>query len=112
MDILQQMQDMAEELVAMRRHLHQYPEASMQEFETSAYVKKQLDAMGVEWVAAGPTGVVGIVKGSQPGPVVGLRGDMDALEMDEQNVAMMPTQRRCWGRQNGSSSTATVCAAR
>lgn len=71
-------------MVEWRRHLHQYPELSNREFKTAAMVEKHLRALGLE-VRTGiaKTGVVGILKGGLPGPVVGLRADMDALPVKE-----------------------------
>ena len=72
------------QLVEWRRHLHQYPELSNREVKTAAFVEKHLRGLGLE-VRTGiaKTGVVGILKGGQPGPVIGLRADMDALPVTE-----------------------------
>ena len=72
------------QVVKWRRHLHQYPELSNREFKTAKYVEDHLKKLGLE-VRTGiaKTGVVGILKGSQPGPVIGLRADMDALPVTE-----------------------------
>lgn len=71
-------------VVEWRRHLHQYPELSNREFKTAEYVEKHLRALGLEVrTKIAKTGVVGILKGAQPGPVVGLRADMDALPVTE-----------------------------
>jgi amidohydrolase len=71
-------------LVEWRRHLHQYPELSNRETKTAAFVEKHLRALGLE-VRTGiaKTGIVGILKGGQPGPVIGLRADMDGLPVTE-----------------------------
>lgn len=71
-------------VVEWRRHLHQYPELSNRETKTAAFVEKHLRNLGLE-VRTGiaKTGVVGILKGGQPGPVIGLRADMDALPVTE-----------------------------
>ncbi len=73
-------------VVEWRRHLHRYPELSNREFKTSKYVEDHLRRLGLE-VRTGiaKTGVVGILKGAQPGPVIGLRADMDALPVTERN---------------------------
>src|SRR5688500_3947022 len=67
-----------------RRHLHQYPALSNREVKTAKYVENHLKSLGLE-VRTGiaKTGVVGILKGAQPGPVIGLRADMDALPVTE-----------------------------
>lgn len=73
-------------VVEWRRHLHQYPELSNREVKTAKYVENHLRRLGIE-VRTGiaKTGVVGILKGSKPGPVVALRADMDALPVTERN---------------------------
>lgn len=73
-------------VIQWRRHLHEHPELSNREFETAKFVAEHLKNLGLE-VRTGiaHTGVVGILKGGQPGPVVGLRADMDALPVEERN---------------------------
>ena len=77
------------ELVALRRDLHAHPELGFEETYTSARVIEALKLCGVDEIHAGigKTGVVGIVKGkkSSPGKMIGLRADMDALTMTENN---------------------------
>lgn len=71
-------------VVAWRRYLHQYPELSNREYKTGAYVAAHLKALGLEvQTGVGKTGVVAILKGGKPGPVVALRADMDALPVYE-----------------------------
>jgi amidohydrolase len=71
-------------VIEWRRHLHQFPELSNREFKTSKFVEDHLRALGLE-VRTGiaKTGVVGILKGALPGPVIGLRADMDGLPVKE-----------------------------
>ena len=60
--------------------LHQIPEIGFQEFKTSAYLADKLRELGYKVTTnVGGTGVVGVVKGAEPGPVMLLRADMDAL---------------------------------
>ncbi|SFF33852.1 carboxypeptidase Ss1. Metallo peptidase. MEROPS family M20D [Fontimonas thermophila] len=72
-------------VIEHRRHLHAHPELSNREFATAAYIAEQLRALGVP-VETGiaRTGVVGVIKGARPGPVIALRADMDALPVTEQ----------------------------
>ncbi len=71
-------------VIAWRRHLHQYPELSNREFKTAQYVAANLTKLGIEVkIGIGKTGVVGILKGGKPGPVIALRADMDALPVIE-----------------------------
>ena len=71
-------------LTAWRRHLHQNPELSNREFKTAAYIASYLRSLGLDVkTAVGKTGVVAILKGGKPGPVIALRADMDALPVRE-----------------------------
>lgn len=73
------------EITAIRHHLHQHPELSNREFETANLVADYLRKLGFDEVQTGiaHTGVVGILKGGRPGPVVAVRADMDALPVTE-----------------------------
>lgn len=73
------------EVVAWRRDIHQHPELSNREFRTAELVANHLRSLGLE-VTTGiaKTGVVGVLRGAQPGPVVALRADMDGLPVVEQ----------------------------
>lgn len=66
-----------------RRHFHENPELAHEEFETQAYVIDVLNHLGIENHKLAGTGVVGLIKGNQPGPTVLLRADMDALPVHE-----------------------------
>jgi amidohydrolase len=71
-------------VVAWRRDLHQHPELSFEEVRTSAIVAKHLQSLGIEvQTGIGKTGVVGILRGGKPGPVIALRADMDGLPVTE-----------------------------
>ncbi len=77
-------------VIADRRHLHQHPELSFQEFETAAFVTDRLQALGLEEIqtGVGKTGVTGLIKGTGStgsGNVLMLRADMDALPILEEN---------------------------
>lgn len=77
-------QDIESSVVSWRRHIHQNPELSNREFETAEYISKHLKSLGIEvQTGIAHTGVVGILTGGKPGPVVGLRADMDALPVVE-----------------------------
>ena len=85
MPVLNRIAAYAEEMKGWRRHLHQYPELSYDLPLTSAWVAEKLREIGVDEVHEGiaKTGVVALIKGSKPGPVIGLRADMDALPILE-----------------------------
>ena len=67
-----------------RRHLHQNPELADQEFKTSKFIADHLRILGLE-VTEGiaHTGVVGVLKTGKPGPVIGLRAELDAVPITE-----------------------------
>lgn len=69
-----------------RRDFHEHPELGNREFKTAKIISDHLKSLGIE-VREGvaQTGVVGILRGSKPGPVIGLRADMDALPVEERN---------------------------
>ena len=74
------------EMVERRRDLHRHPELAFQEARTAGIVAETLNALGLEvQTGVGRTGVVGLLEGGQPGPVVMVRCDMDALPIDEEN---------------------------
>lgn len=76
----------APEFIQIRQHLHTNPELSYQEFETSAFVQKKLSEFGIPFEVKATTGVVGLIKGKNPGAMVtALRADMDALPIMEEN---------------------------
>ena len=71
-------------VIAWRRDIHEHPELGNREVRTAALVAKHLQSLGMEVKTnVGITGVIGILKGSLPGPVVALRADMDALPVLE-----------------------------
>ncbi len=73
-------------MIEWRRDFHQHPELSNREFKTAAKVAEHLKALGLEvQTGIAHTGVVGILKGAKPGPVIALRADMDALPVTERN---------------------------
>jgi amidohydrolase len=73
-------------LVSDRRHLHQNPELSFEEVQTSAFVQERLRDLNIPFTSGiGGYGVVANLQGHSPGPVVALRADMDALPIQEAN---------------------------
>ena len=73
------------DLIAWRRHLHAHPELSNREVETAKFVAEKLRGFGLEpQTGVARTGVVALIKGGRPGPVVALRADMDGLPVKEE----------------------------
>jgi amidohydrolase len=73
-----------DKVIAWRRDIHQNPELSYQEKRTAALAADHLRTLGYDvTTGVGDTGVVGVLKGGKPGPVVALRADMDALPVEE-----------------------------
>jgi amidohydrolase len=71
-------------VIAWRRDIHQHPELGNREFRTAALVAEHLRGLGIEvQTGVAHTGVVGLLRGGRPGPVVALRADMDALPVTE-----------------------------
>lgn len=71
-------------VIEWRRHFHEHPELSNREDETAQYIATHLQRLGIEvQTGIAHTGVVGILRSGNPGPVVALRADMDALPVKE-----------------------------
>ncbi len=78
--------EFAQETIANRRHLHENPELSFQEFETQKYVKAKLETIGLKPAELADTGLVVNIEGKNASKkVVALRADMDALPITEAN---------------------------
>lgn len=74
------------EMVGIRRHLHEYPELSFEEVETPSYIATFHRELGhVVREGVGGRGVVAILRGGKPGKTVALRADFDALAIQEEN---------------------------
>ena len=84
-DIQRSIDQMLPALIALRRELHTYPELSNREERTGKFIADKLNALKLDSVKSNVArnGVVGILKGGKPGPVVAVRADMDALPIDE-----------------------------
>ncbi len=95
---VKQIQRLAEKLAPRlsewRRHVHRNPEPSMKEFDTAAYVVEQLRGLGIEEIrtGVGQTGVTALIRGKGR-KTVGVRADMDALELTEKNSVPYRSRR-------------------
>ncbi|HEY1163477.1 MAG TPA: amidohydrolase [Candidatus Dormibacteraeota bacterium] len=79
-------EDTEADLVGWRRYLHERPELSFEEFETTKFVAGMLDEWGISYDRPLPTGLVAHIHGKHPGPTVAFRCDLDALPIEEQNT--------------------------
>ncbi|KAF1296924.1 peptidase M20 [Enterococcus sp. JM4C] len=74
-----------EEVIILRRHFHQYPEASLKEYKTIARIKEELEKIGLAYESVGETGAIATLKSTKgPGKTLILRADIDALELDDE----------------------------
>ncbi len=92
-DFLSEAEALFEYTQSMRRDFHAHPELGFQEVRTSGIVAKELTALGLEIrTGVGGTGVVALLEGSKPGPVLLIRADMDALPILEETGASYASQ--------------------
>jgi amidohydrolase len=90
-------------VIAWRRDFHQHPELGNSEFRTAAIVAEHLRGLGLDEIRTDVayTGVVGLLKGALPGPVVALRADMDALPVTEEvDVPFASKVRTTWNNES------------
>ncbi len=75
------------EFISIREHIHSHPELSFQEYETATFVSEKLTSWGIEHTTGiAGTGIVALIKGTNPDErIIALRGDMDALPIQEKN---------------------------
>ena len=84
MDTMELVKAQEQEMIQMRRHIHQNPELSNQEFQTTKLIQEKLTEYGIEIADIGlKTGVVGVLKGRFSGKTLAIREDIDALPMKE-----------------------------
>ena len=85
----------APDMVALRRDIHAHPELSLEEKRTAALVADRFKALGLEVrTGIGGTGVLAVLRGGKPGPVVGFRADMDALPITEETGLPFASKER------------------
>ena len=95
MDTMELVKAQEQEMIQMRRHIHQNPELSNQEFQTTKLIQEKLIEYGVEIADIGlKTGVVGVLKGRFPGKTLAIREDIDALPMKELTGLRVGLRRR------------------
>ncbi len=85
------MKEMEPQFIKDLHWFHENPEMSFQEYDTTAYIKKELESMGVELLDVGlETGVVGMIRGKNEKPCIALRADIDALPVTEESFLYIP----------------------
>lgn len=98
------------QLVEWRRCLHQNPELGFQEQVTAAFIAQKLQAWGIaHQTGVAQTGVVAVIEGTHPGPVLGIRADMDALPIQEAN--QVPYRSQTDGRMHACGHDGHVAIA-
>jgi amidohydrolase len=99
--IAQKAASLESKVITWRRDFHQNPELGNREFKTAEKIAVHLRSLGIEvQTGVGKTGVVGILKGGKPGPVVALRADIDALPVKER--VDIPFASKAEGEYNGN----------
>jgi len=92
--IRQQIEALEEELIALRRDFHTHPEVGFEEHRTAAVVEAYLKELGISTCRLAGTGVVGLIHGGKPAPVLMLRADMDALPVQEETGLSYQSQNQ------------------
>ena len=92
MEISDQIEQHRDEVIALRRDFHRHPELGFEEYRTAGVVESYLQALGMTPRRMAGTGVVAVLEGSHPGPVLMLRADMDALPVNEANAVEYKSQ--------------------
>ena len=82
-DHLNEAEKIKDYLIDLRRWFHKIPESSTKEFKTTVKIREELKRLGIQYEEISDNATVGLIKGSYPGPVVALRADIDALEIEE-----------------------------
>lgn len=90
--IMEQANAIADEIIKIRRRIHQNPELSLEEYKTGELVAEKLEALGYTVTRnVGKTGVVGVLEGAKPGKTIAIRADMDALPVMEETDHGFPS---------------------
>lgn len=84
-DIFERIDELYEELITLRRDFHMHPELGFEEQRTAGIIEQYLRDLGLSPKRMTKTGVVALIEGTQPGPVLMLRADIDALPIEEEN---------------------------
>ncbi len=82
--LTEEAKELAGQVIDWRRDLHKIPELGFELHQTSAYIRQQLDRIGIRFQRAAQTGIVALIEGGTDGPTLALRADMDALPIKEE----------------------------
>jgi amidohydrolase len=81
-----QVRSLHAQVITWRRQIHQHPELGFEETLTAQFITQKLDQWGIDYTSGiAKTGIVATIQGDRPGPVLGIRADMDALPIQEEN---------------------------
>jgi amidohydrolase len=87
--------EIEKKVIEWRRDIHQNPELGNREFRTAALVAEHLKSLGIKvYTEVGVTGVIGLLEGGTPGPVIALRADMDALPVMERTPVPFASKKK------------------
>ena len=92
-DFVKEAESIREEIIGLRREIHQNPELGDREFDTSRLIQAFLEKQGIEVETMLETAVVGVLRGAYPGKTVGFRADMDALPIQEETGLPYASQK-------------------
>lgn len=100
----------SDEMIALRRTLHEYPELAFEEHETATRVQEVLARLGIDCrTGIGKTGIVALLHGGKPGPTIAIRADMDALPINE--PIGLPYASKCPGKMHACGHDAHTAIA-
>lgn len=94
MDFLKEAKAIEKELIELRRDFHMHPELDFELFRTSEKIKEFLSKEGIEYTETAKTGVCAIIRGANEGKTIGIRGDMDALPIEDKKACPYSSQNK------------------
>lgn len=106
MNIIQEVNQARERIVKYRQDLHRCPETAFEEYETTAYIKRQLDAMGISYTPLYPTGIV--AKIGEGRISAALRADIDALKVKEETECPFSSEHQGYMHACGHDGHAAI----
>lgn len=98
MELKEFLAEYEDDIIRTRRHLHEHPEVSLHEAQTSSLIRQEIEALGLPYESAGNYGIVALLEGGKwqdGGRTVALRADMDALPMQESPENLIQAKTCC-----------------